>query len=68
MSNGTVTSVDFTFLEPVTGVDATDFELYRNGSLVPGGVLSVTGAAGNYTVNLDSAVTGGICDCRVTRR
>ncbi|HAW28777.1 MAG TPA: hypothetical protein DCY03_11760, partial [Planctomycetaceae bacterium] len=57
MSNGTVTSVDFTFLEPVTGVDATDFELYRNGSLVPGGVLSVTGAAGNYTVNLDSAVT-----------
>ncbi|QGQ28433.1 hypothetical protein F1729_07100 [Gimesia maris] len=57
VSNGTVTSVDFTFLEPVTGVDATDFELYRNGSLVPGGVLSVSGAAGNYTVNLDSAVT-----------
>ena len=48
---------DFNFLGPVTGVDATDFELYRNGSLVPGGVLSVTGAAGNYTVNLDSAVT-----------
>ena len=57
VSNGTVTSVDFTFLEPVTGVDATDFELYRNGALVPGGVLSVSGAAGNYTVNLDSAVT-----------
>ncbi|WP_417389050.1 choice-of-anchor Q domain-containing protein [Gimesia sp.] len=60
VSDGTVSSVDFTFQESVTGVDVSDFELYRNGSLVTGGVLSVSGLPGalNYTVNLDSALTG----------
>ncbi|MCA9019354.1 MAG: right-handed parallel beta-helix repeat-containing protein, partial [Planctomycetaceae bacterium] len=59
VADGTVTSVDFDFdfLETVTGVDASDFELYRNGSLVSGGVLSVTGAGGSYTVNLDGTLT-----------
>ena len=59
VSDGDVDSVDFTFQESVTGVDVSDFKLYRNGTLVTGGVTSVDGSPGdlNYTVNLDSALT-----------
>src|SRR4051794_23478298 len=40
------------FSEPVTGVDASDFQVIRSGS-VTGGAVSVSGSGASYTVTLD---------------
>lgn len=51
-------SVQFqvTFSEPVTGVDATDFQLVASGSVLTSG-LSVSGSGATYTVTVNG-VTG----------
>jgi hypothetical protein len=40
------------FSEPVTGVDASDFQVVRSGS-ASGGTVSVSGSGASYTVTLD---------------
>ncbi len=51
-------SVQFqvTFSEPVTGVDATDFQVVRSGS-VSSGTVSVSGSGSSYTVTV-AGLTG----------
>ena len=60
--NPTVTaSVDFTvtFSEAVTGVDANDFTLTKNGSLTGESVTNVSGGPVTYTVTVKTGVGSG---------
>jgi hypothetical protein len=47
------------FSKPVTGVDATDFELVRTGGLAGGSITSVTGGGATRTVTASSGSGSG---------
>ena len=54
-----ITSAAFTvtFNTEVTGVDATDFNLIKTGTVANGAISSITGSGATYTVNV-TGITG----------
>ena len=54
---GASASFTVTFNQPVTGVDATDFDLVTSGTVAGGTISSITGSGQNYTVNV-TGITG----------
>ena len=55
----------FTFSEPVTGVDVTDFALIVNGSLSGVSITSVTGSGANYVVTVTATSGNGTVALRL---
>jgi Ca2+-binding RTX toxin-like protein len=55
--NTAVAEASLTFTEPVTGVDANDFVLLRDGIVVPLAGLPITGSGTTYTLGLASFTT-----------
>ena len=51
LTNADTVQFGVNFTEPVTGVDASDFQVFRSGS-VAGGTVSVSGSGASYTVTL----------------
>jgi hypothetical protein len=58
-TNAASVSWAVTFNKPVTGVDASDFQLVRTGGLAGGSVVSVTGSGATRTVTASSGSGSG---------
>ena len=56
-STSTSAAFTVTFNQPVTGVDATDFNLIATGTVANGTISSLTGSGDTYTINV-TGITG----------